>query len=215
MLDVLNRLTEFMQGMLGSPWLWAVVFVVSALDALLPFMPSDTTMIIVGVLVAPHLGPLVLLIIVGAVGALAGDGLGYVIGRRSGTVVIPRLTRDERGQRRYEWASSLLQRHGRLLIMIARYVPGGRVTTMLSAGALHYPLRRFLVTELIAVIVWAVYCSLIGFAGGASFRDHPAVGMLVAVGVGIILMGLIEVVRRLVSRRRPQRESGYVATLSN
>lgn len=207
MLDALNRITEVMQGMLGSPWLWLIVFVVAALDALLPFMPSDTTMIIVGVLVAPDPRTLLLLIAIGMAGALAGDCLAYLIGRHGGTLVIPRLTRDETGQRRYQWALAMLRRHGSLLIMIARYIPGGRVTTMLGAGALHYPPRRFLITELIATAVWSAYCALIGFAGGATFREHPAVGMLLAVGTGMVLMGLIEVVRRIVTRRRPRRRS--------
>jgi membrane-associated protein len=214
MLDALNRITDLMQGMVGSPWLWLIVFVVAALDALLPFMPSDTTMIIVGVLVAPDSRMLLLLIAIGMVGALAGDCLGYLIGRHGGTLVIPRLTRDEAGQRKYQWALAQLRRHGSLLIMIGRYIPGGRVTTMLGAGALHYPVRRFMITELIATAVWSAYCALIGFAGGASFREHPAVGMLLAVGAGVVLMGVLEVVRRIVTRRRPRNRHEYAMPVS-
>jgi membrane-associated protein len=203
MLDLLNRMTELLDGMLGSPWLWAIVFVVSALDALLPFMPSDSTVIVVGVLVVPDPGSLVLLIVIAALGALGGDLLGYQIGRHGGAAVLPRLTVDEKGRRRYEWAKAKLRRHGSLLIMVARYIPGGRVVTMLGAGALHYPMRRFLAIELIACSVWATYCALIGYIGGSTFKDNMLAGMLLALGMGVTFMVLMEVGRRLLGRRRP------------
>src|SRR3989442_1293925 len=149
MLEVLSRLTDTLHGLLPSPWLWAVVFVVSALDALLPFMPSDTTVLVVGVLVADAPIRLVLLVVVAAAGAFAGDLLGYVIGRRSHGVVA-RLTRTDSGRRRYQWVLTQLRRHGTWLIMLARYIPGGRVATMLTAGGLRYPTRKFLITEAIA-----------------------------------------------------------------
>ena len=210
MLDVLGRLTDFLHGLLPSPWLWAVVFVISALDALLPFMPSDTTIIVVGVLVVPDPVRLVLLIVIGAAGAFAGDLLGYLIGRRSGGM-LSRLTKDERGRRRHRWVLMQLRKHGTLLILLARYVPGGRVATMLTAGALQYPTRKFLITEGVATLLWATFFALLGYAGGASYQEHPAMGMLLAFAIGIGLALLVELGRRIVMRSRgrtvlPQRE---------
>ena len=210
MLDVLGRMTDFLQGLLPSPWLWAVVFFVSALDALLPFMPSDTTVLVVGVLVVEHPTRLFLLIVVAAAGAFAGDCLSYVIGRRSGRM-LKRLTSDDRGRRRYQWVSMQLRKHGTLLILLARYVPGGRVATMVTAGALSYPKRKFLVTEGIATVLWAAFFALLGYVGGESFEEHPAKGLLLAIAIGIVLAALIEVGRRIVMRSRsrvvqPERE---------
>lgn len=203
MLDVLSRLTDFLQGLLPSPWLWAVVFVVSALDALLPFMPSDTTVIVVGVLVVADPVKLFLLIVVAAAGAFAGDLLGYLIGRR-GHRMLSRLTRTDDGRRRYEWVLAQLRRHGTLLILLARYVPGGRVATMLTAGALRYPTRKFLITEGIATVIWAAFFALIGYIGGASYEEHPAKGLLLAFAIGIGLALLVEVGRRIYTRTRPR-----------
>lgn len=205
MLDLVDRLTGFLEGLLPSPWLWAVVLVVSALDALLPFMPSDTTVLVVGVLVVPDPVRLVLLIVIAAVGAFAGDLLSYLIGRRSGTALVARLTSGERGQLRHDWVRARLRRHGVLLIMVSRYVPAARAATMLTAGALGYPYRRFLLTEIGAVTIWAAFFALIGYAGGASFQHHPAIGMLVAFGIAVILGVLIELGRRLVGRHRSGR----------
>jgi membrane protein DedA with SNARE-associated domain len=203
MLDVLNGITEVLQGLLGSPWLWFVVFLVAALDALLPFMPSETTVIIVGVLVAPDPGRLVLLIVLATAGAWGGDWLAYRIGQHSGPAMLARLTRDERGLQRYEWTQAQIRRHGALLITAGRYIPGVRAATMFTSGVVGYPLRTFLITDLIGASIWASYASLAGYLGGATFHDRPALGMLMALGIGLALAVSIELGRRLMARRRP------------
>lgn len=201
-LDVLNRMTELLAGLLGSPWLWAIVFVVAALDAILPFMPSETTVIIVGVLVVPDAMLLGLLIVLATAGGLAGDWVGYTIGRRSGPAMLARLGQDEKGRQRYEWTQAMIWRHGTLLLTAGRYIPGVRAATMYTAGALGYPVRRFLITDIVGVSVWASYAALAGYLGGATFHDRPALGMLMAFGMGLALAVSIEVGRRLVARRR-------------
>jgi membrane-associated protein len=206
MFDVLSRMTDVLHGMLDSPWLWVVVLLVSGLDAILPFMPSETTVIIVGVLVAPDARQLVLLILVASFGAFAGDVFTYTVGRHAGPAVIARLTRLEHGERRHEWAQTQLGRHGRLLIVAGRYIPGVRMATMLTAGVLRYPTRRFLVTDAVGAGIWATYAALIGFLGGAAFEGNPVMGMLLAFGIGLTLAVLLEVGRRVLSRRAAPRD---------
>lgn len=121
---------ELVRELAGSPYLWAAVFVIAALDALLPFMPSETTVVLVGVLIAPSSLGLAELVLTAAAGAFAGDSLAYLLGRTSGPRVLARLRRRERGIRAQEWAQRQLERRGRLLIVFARYVPGGRAATL-------------------------------------------------------------------------------------
>ncbi|MGW9176339.1 DedA family protein, partial [Streptomyces decoyicus] len=101
MFEQMDQLTEPLQGMLGSPWLWLIVLLVSGLDALLPFMPSETTVVLVAVLIGPDLPLLALLAGVAAAGALAGDCLGYAVGRYAGPRATARLLRGERGRARH------------------------------------------------------------------------------------------------------------------
>lgn len=82
--ELLEHVTELIRGTLGSPWLWVLVFAIAGLDALLPFMPSETTVVTVAVLIGPDLGRLALLVVVSAAGAWAGDCLGYAVGRAAG-----------------------------------------------------------------------------------------------------------------------------------
>jgi membrane protein DedA with SNARE-associated domain len=203
MFDLLGTIADVLHGMIDSPWLWVVVFAVAGLDALLPFMPSETTVVIVGVLIAPDPDLLVLLILVAATGAFAGDYLAYTIGRHCGRRVIAWLMRSDQGRHRHHLAQKLLSRHGSMLIIAGRYIAGVRSVTMMTAGMLRYPTRQFLLTDATAATIWAIYAALIGYIGGAAFEDNPIKGMLLAFGIGLVLAGLIEVARRIAARRHP------------
>lgn len=195
--EQVEQVTEVLKGLLGSPWLWVVVFAMAGLDALLPFMPSETTVLIVAVLVGPDPARLLLLVALAATGALAGDCLGYAIGRGAGPHVIAWLQRGPSGRRRYDWARTKVDEHATLLIVAGRYLPGGRVASALATGSLHFPLRRFIPLDALGAALWAVYAVLIGFVGGAGFADEPAKGLLLSFGLGLALVGAIEFGRRL------------------
>ncbi|MGI5257434.1 DedA family protein [Streptomyces angustmyceticus] len=132
MFEQLDQLTEPLRGMLGSPWLWLIVLLVSGLDGLLPFMPSETTVVLVAVFIGPDLPLLALLAGVAAAGALAGDCLGYAVGRCAGPRAVARLLRGERGRERHSRARARVERHAALLIVAGRFLPGGRVVAALS-----------------------------------------------------------------------------------
>ncbi|GAA3430630.1 DedA family protein [Kutzneria kofuensis] len=191
---------EIVRLLASSPWLWAAVFVIAALDALLPFMPSETTVVLVGVLIAPSAFGLGQLILVAAAGAFAGDTAAYFLGRSTGAAVLTRLMRRERGARAREWAQRQLERRGRLLIVFGRYVPGGRAATLATAGALGFSPSWFLPPEVAGVLLWGTQAALVGFVGGTAFQDEPLTGMAVSYGFIVLVVIGTAVVHRL---RRP------------
>ncbi|WP_326567912.1 VTT domain-containing protein [Amycolatopsis rhabdoformis] len=200
-MELLQHVTDLLRGALGSPWLWVLVFAVAGLDALLPFMPSETTVVTVAVLLGPDPQRLALLALVAAAGAWAGDCLGYGVGRAAGPRAIERLQRGPQGRQRHEWARAQVRRQAPLLIIAARYLPGGRVASALATGSLGYPLRRFMPLDAIGAAVWAVYSVLIGLVGGATFADEPVKGLLLSFVLGLGLVSVIEFGRRLRLRR--------------
>lgn len=195
-LDQLDQLTEPLQGMLGSPWLWLIILLVSGLDALLPFMPSETTVVLVAVLIGPDLPLLALLAGVAATGALAGDCLGYAVGRYAGPRAIARLLRGERGRARHTRARAMVERHAALLVIAGRFVPGGRVVASLSTGSVRFPLRRFVLLDAAGAGIWAVCSAALGGFGGTAFTDSPAAGMLLASGAGLLVAGCVGYLHR-------------------
>ncbi|TJZ55457.1 DedA family protein [Streptomyces piniterrae] len=189
MFEQLDRLIEPLLGMLDSPWLWLIVLLVSALDALLPFMPSESTVVLVAVLIGPDLPLLALLVGVAAAGALAGDCLGYAVGRYAGPRATARLVRGERGRARHARARAMVERHAALLVVAGRFVPGGRVVSALSTGSVHYPLRRFVALDAVGAGLWALFSCALGGLGGAALTDSPAEGLLLVSGIGLVVAG--------------------------
>ncbi|UQA95863.1 DedA family protein [Streptomyces halobius] len=202
MFERLDRLAEPLLGLLDSPWLWLIVLLVSGLDALLPFMPSESTVVLVAVLIGPDLPLLALLTGVAAAGALAGDCLGYAIGRYAGPRAVARLVRGERGRARYARARARVEQHAALLIVAGRFLPGGRVVSALSTGSVRYPLRRFVVLDAAGASLWALFSSALGGFGGAALTDSPAKGLLLATGIGLVVAGGVAALHRRVVPER-------------
>ena len=95
------------------------------------------------------------------------------------------------------------------LIVVCRFVPGGRTAVTLVCGIVHYNHRRFMVATAIAGVLWACYAFFLGRIGGKAFEDKPWVGLLVAFGATLAISALVELIRRLVARSRG-RNAGQV-----
>jgi hypothetical protein len=89
----------------ASPWTYAVILGIAALDALLPLVPSETAVISAGVLAGAGDLQLGLVIAAGAAGAYVGDSSAYWVGRRLDCRLAGRLFRGAKGARRRAWAS--------------------------------------------------------------------------------------------------------------
>jgi membrane-associated protein len=186
----------------GSPWTYLVVLAVAALDVLLPVVPSEATVISAGVLAGTGQLELAVVIPAAAAGAFLGDSTALWLGRRYGAFVDRRVFRGERGARTRAWAAHALDRHGGPLIFGARFVPGGRTATIVTAGLLRMPWSRFAVFAGAAGITWALYAALVGFLGGRAFEEQPLYGLALGFGIAAGVYVLIEIVRRARGRRR-------------
>jgi membrane protein DedA with SNARE-associated domain len=184
----------------ASPWTYAVILGVAALDAVLPLVPSETAVISAGVLAGAGDLQLGLVIAAGTVGAYAGDSSAYLIGRRADERLKRTLFRGNKGARRQAWAERMLDRHGGPLIFGARFVPGGRTATTVSAGALRMRWGRFAAFAAAAALGWASYAALMGYIGGRAFEDNPLWGLLVGFGLAALTFLAVEVARRVRAR---------------
>ena len=187
--------------LITGPWAYAVVFGLAALDAVFPVVPSESTAIAAGVLAGS--GDLVLsyVIVAAGVGAFIGDSTAYWIGRSLGrTILGHRLFRGERGAKAVGWAERTLEKRGGYLIVVGRFIPGGRTATTFTAGSVHYSVLRFSLFAGIAAAIWATYAALLGYLGGRIFTDRPWLGLVVALGLALAITGLVELGRKLASR---------------
>ena len=186
----------------ASGWAYLIVFVLAYLDALVPVVPSETSVITAGVVASTGDLSLAPIVAAAASGAFLGDNTAYFIGARFGSRIEERFFSGEKARKRTEWAQQQVSERGGELIVIGRFIPGGRTAVTLSAGTLGYPWRRFVIFDAVAALGWALYASLLGYFGGHAFEAAPWKGLLLALGIAFAVAGTIEVVRWYLKRRR-------------
>lgn len=188
---------DLSQLAVGSPYSYAVAVLVPALDAVIPVLPSETTVIALGVATAGSTDPrIAVLVALVALGSFLGDNAAYLLGRRYGPFVARRVFAGDHGARRHAWAERCLDRYGSRLILACRFVPGGRTAVTLTCGLIGYPRRAFVTATAVAAVAWACYAFLIGRLGGKAFEQRPWAGLLLALGAALVISVIIEAARR-------------------
>jgi membrane-associated protein len=198
-MSILDTLQDSLQ--VDSAVSYLIAIVVPALDAVFPVLPGETAVIALGVTTAGSTDPrIALLVACAAAGAFLGDNLCYLLGRRFGPFVQRRFFATPKGARTRAWAEGSLERYGTQLIIVCRFIPGGRTAVTLTCGIVGYPRRRFTVATAVAAAIWALYAFFIGRIGGRAFEDNVWAGLAIALGASVALSGAVELLRRLYGR---------------
>jgi membrane-associated protein len=187
----------------GSNWSYLIVFAIAAIDAFFPVVPSEATAIAAGVVAGTGGLRVELVILAAAAGALLGDNITFFGGHFLGERLDRRFFQGEKAKKRVDWARKTLDERGPYLIVVARFIPGGRTVTMFTAGFVEtFPWRRFIVFDLIACTIWGSYAVLLGYFGGRTFEEEPWKGLLLAFGLAVAVTAAVEVYRHLRARRQ-------------
>jgi membrane-associated protein len=187
----------------GSAWTYLIVFAIAAIDAFFPAVPSEATAIAAGVVAGAGGLRVELVILAAALGALAGDNITFAGGHFLGDRVKRRFFQGEKAKKRLDWAHRMLEERGPYLIVVARFIPGGRTVTMFSAGFVDaFPWHRFIRWDALAAAIWGSYAVLLGYFGGKTFEEEPWKGLLLAFGIAVAVTGAVEAARFLRKRRR-------------
>jgi membrane protein DedA with SNARE-associated domain len=133
-------------------------------------VPGETMLLAGGALA--HFGRLSLpwVIATAAAGAIAGDNLGFFVGRRGGRRLAERY-----GPKMGLTAARLAEfdrffaRHGPRTIVMARFVTGLRVVCAVLAGGSELPWRTFLAYNAVGVAAWATTIGFVGYFLGESW----------------------------------------------
>jgi membrane-associated protein len=187
--SVLHLLSE-------PPEAYVIVLLLALGDGVFPAFPSESGLIVAGLLCVVGDLSLGWVIAAGAVGAFAGDTVSYLLGRYVGRPAQRRFLNGERATQALEWANGQLASRGGTVVIVARYIPGGRTATTFTAGLTHYPYSRFAMFDAVAAITWAIYGTLLGYFGGRFFENHVWAALLLAFGLAAGLTLAVEGVRR-------------------
>lgn len=184
----------FVDAISNSAWSYGIVFLVSMLDAFFPIVPSETTVIAAGVLAANGDLQIVLIMAAAASGAIVGDNISFAAGNTLGERIVEKVFTGRR-KRYVDRAQRMLDERGGYLIIVARFIPGGRTAATFAAGTLNWAWRRFILFDVIAGAIWGVYASLLGYFGGKAFEESPIKGFLLAFVIALAITGGVEALR--------------------
>jgi len=169
------------------------------------FLPGDSLLVTAGLLASQ--GFLNVYIMGGllTVAAIAGDSVGYSIGRAAG----PRLFRREDSfffnKKHLHRAHDFYLRHGGKTIIIARFVPVLRTFAPVVAGAAMMPYRRFIYFNVVGGVLWIWSMLMTGYVLGRyipGIEKHIEIVIFAVIGLSLVPI-LIEYLK---SRGRAKRD---------
>ncbi|HEX2160555.1 MAG TPA: VTT domain-containing protein [Thermoleophilaceae bacterium] len=147
-------------GMLG---VLAIVFIESGLLVGF-FLPGDSLLFTAGLLSANDVLPDIwVLLVTIPIAAIAGDQVGYAIGRKAGPAIFRRPDSRFFHHENVERAQGFFDRYGPRTVVLARFVPIVRTFVPVVAGVAQMKYRTFLTYNIVGGILWGVGVTTLGY----------------------------------------------------
>ena len=200
-------MSHFIDQLLSSAppaLVYLLVFLVPALEAsvFVGFvLPGETAVLLGGAIASQSRVQLTGVMAAAILGAVIGDTIGYLIGRRfGGPLQQSRLGRVV-GARRWQAAERFLRRRGGPSVFLGRWTALLRALVPAAAGMAKLPYRTFAVWNIAGGILWATAISIAGFlAGNAYHRLEKYLGDGALVLLTLIIIVLV--VHHMLRERR-------------
>lgn len=163
-LHVDQHLAGFVQTY--GAWVYALLFLIVFVETglvVMPFLPGDSLMFVVGALCGVGLLSLPLALGVLLAAAILGDQSNYTIGRYLGNRVF--AWEDSRwfNRKAFDQAHAFYERYGGITIVIARFMPFIRTFAPFVAGVAHMNRARFSAFNVLGAVLWVVGIGLAGY----------------------------------------------------
>ena len=209
LLYILTHIAEVIIPMFEwlGPWSYVLLFMIIFMETglvIFPWLPGESLIFLTASFIAFHpVLKMEIVIPVFFLAAFIGDTVNYFIGRSLS---------------RWQWlakrvngpgmvkAHQLLEKHGIKTIAFGRFVPLIRTFVPLIAGTMHFDFRRFMVGNLLGVIVWVLLASVVGYYFGSIpfVKEHFSLIILIFVAAALLViatLALISHIRRKILKR--------------
>lgn len=198
LLDPASLLAGLGPGALGVIAL--MVFIESGV--LFPFLPGDSLLFTAGLLHQQLQLTLPVLIGVVTAAAIAGDQVGYMLGRTFGR----RWFKDDARilkTAHLTTTEDFFRRHGGAAVVLARFVPMVRTFAPLSAGIARYEYKYFTLWNVTGAVAWSASVTLLGtWLGHFDIIAKNIDAIAVALVLVSVVPGAVQLLRRRRTRRR-------------
>lgn len=183
-----------------GPWSYVLLFMIIFMETglvIFPWLPGESLIFLTASFIAFHpVLKMEIVIPVFFLAAFIGDTVNYFIGRSLS---------------RWQWlakrvngpgmvkAHQLLEKHGIKTIAFGRFVPLIRTFVPLIAGTMHFDFRRFMVGNLLGVIVWVLLASVVGYYFGSIpfVKEHFSLIILIFVAAALLVIATLALIRHI------------------
>ena len=180
-----------------------VVFVVAMVETAFfigLLVPAEATVLLAAFLAAERVFTLESVLAATILGALAGDQLGYVLGRFGGVRFVTRGGRAGRVWARYEpRATAMFRRRTIVAVTLARFVSFVRTLMPWFAGMTKMAWPRFFFFDLLGAIGWGSASVAAGYIAGESWE---ALAAWLGRASAIVVVAVVAVIGVVAARRR-------------
>ena len=208
---MLQYLLDLVAGL--GHWAYLIIFLAATLECAAfigLFVPGESLMLASGFFAQQGVLRLEVVMVVGFIGAILGDNIGYQLGSKLGRDWLLRHGKRIGLKRsRLDRVDAFFKRHGAKAVFFGRFIGFARALVPFVAGASRMRYRQFLMYNALGAALWSAGFVLLGYFLGASWRVvEKWIGRttLVLTGVGLLaLLGFWFWRRRMAPVRRPSR----------
>jgi membrane-associated protein len=150
-------------------WVYALLFLIIFTETgvvVMPFLPGDSLLFIVGALCGVGLMNLPLSMLLLTVAAILGDQVNYSVGRYFG----PRVWQWEQSRffnkAAFEQAHAFYEKYGGITIILARFMPFIRTFAPFVAGVAAMSRGKFTFYNVVGALLWVISLTLAGYLFG-------------------------------------------------
>jgi membrane-associated protein len=191
-----------------GPWVYALLFLIVFVETgavVMPFLPGDSLLFIVGALCGVGLMSFPIACTVLIVAAILGDQCNYSIGRYFGPKVFQWENSRLFNKNAFNQAHAFYERYGGITIILARFMPFIRTFAPFVAGVAEMTRAKFTAYNVIGALIWVI--GLVG--AGYLFGNLPWVqaNLSKIIWALIIVPGLIALFGAWKARRQQQQET--------
>jgi membrane-associated protein len=191
---------------LGFLGVLAIVFAESGLLVGF-FLPGDSLLFTAGLLIATGVlpTPLWLALLLIPLAAIAGDQVGYFIGKKAGPAIFRRPDSRLFRQEYVDKAYAFFDRYGGRTIVLARFVPVVRTFAPVVAGVGHMRYRTFLFYNVFGGVLWGAGVTTLGYWLGQIEFVRAHIELIL---IGIVAVSVLPIAVELL-RGRARRDDRY------
>jgi membrane-associated protein len=171
LVDFILHVDRYLEAFVNQhgAWVYALLFAIIFVETgvvVMPFLPGDSLLFIVGAMCGAGLMnlPLVMGLLLAA--AILGDQTNYTIGRYFGPKVFQWEDSRFFSRQGFDQAHAFYEKYGGITIILARFMPFIRTFVPFVAGVAEMDRRKFTLYNVVGAVIWVVGIVTVGYLFG-------------------------------------------------